>query len=81
MELMFRFVQLEIWRRACDVGDRLWLLAVGLEKKRLCRFVEQILGAALSISNNIAEGSGYISKAEFKNFLIYTRDMYLRLPT
>lgn len=32
-------------------------------------FAEQVRGASLSISNNIAEGSGSNSKAEFAQFL------------
>ncbi len=69
----FRFEELDIWKRACDVGDELCDLADALEKKRLYRFAEQLRGAALSISNNIAEGSGSSSKPEFKNFLNYAR--------
>ena len=69
----FRFEELDIWKRACDVGDELCDLADALEKKRLYRSAEQLRGAALSISNNIAEGSGSSSKPEFKNFLNYAR--------
>ncbi|PXA03653.1 four helix bundle protein [Coraliomargarita sinensis] len=69
----FRFEDLKIWQRACDVGDELCNVADELEKKRLYRFAEQMRGAAVSISNNIAEGSGSTSKAEFKNFLNYAR--------
>lgn len=70
---MFRFEKLTIWQRSCDVGIQLCQLADELEKKKLYRFAEQLRGAALSISNNIAEGSGSDSKADFKNFLNYAR--------
>lgn len=70
---MFRFEELEIWQRSCDVGIALCEIADTLDKKRLHRFAEQLRAAALSISNNIAEGSGSASKAEFKNFLNYSR--------
>lgn len=69
----FRFENLEIWQWACDLGAELCSLADELEKKRLYRFAEQLRGAALSVSNNIAEGSGSTSEAEFKNFLNYAR--------
>ena len=36
------------------------------------RLAEQLRGAVLSISNNIAEGSGSSSKREFKQFLNYS---------
>jgi len=40
-----------------------------LEEKKLYRFSEQLRGAGMSMSNNIAEGAGSNSKIEFKNFL------------
>lgn len=70
---MFRFENLEIWRSACDVGDALCEIAASLDEKRLYRFAEQLRAAALSISNNIAEGSGSTSNPEFRNFLNYSR--------
>lgn len=69
----FRFESLNIWKLACDVGGKLCDLADHLENKRLYRFAEQLRGAALSMSNNIAEGSGSDSSAEFKNFFNYAR--------
>jgi len=66
---MFRFQEFEIWKKAIDIGNKLLDIADELEKRRLYRFAEQVRGASLSISNNIAEGSGSNSKAEFANFL------------
>ena len=70
---MFRFEELEIWKTACDVGSDLCDIANQLEEKRLYRFAEQLRGAAISISNNIAEGSGSSSNPEFRSFLNYAR--------
>jgi four helix bundle protein len=44
-------------------------LADELDNKRLFRFAEQLRSATLSISNNIAEGSGSVSDSDFANFL------------
>ena len=44
-------------------------MADDLEKRRLYRFAEQLRAATLSITNNIAEGSGSVSKLDFANFL------------
>jgi len=68
---LFRFQSLEIWQLAIAVGDQLCEIAELLEAKKKYRFAEQLNGAALSISNNIAEGSGSNSKKEFSRFLDY----------
>ena len=65
----FRFQDLEIWKEAIEIGNLLFDIADELEKKKLFRFAEQLRGAGMSISNNIAEGSGSSSKAEFRQFL------------
>jgi len=70
---MFRFQNLEIWRKAIEIGDKLLDIADDLENRRLYRFTEQLRGASLSISNNIAEGAGSLSDKEFANFLNIAR--------
>jgi four helix bundle protein len=69
----FRFMDLEIWQDAITIGVTLFDLADKLESKRLYRFAEQLRGSGLSMSNNIAEGSGSNSKREFSNFLNIAR--------
>lgn len=72
-EKLFRFQDLEIWKKAVEIGSKLFDIADGLEQKKLYRFAEQIRGAGLSISNNIAEGSGSNSDKEFAYFLNIAR--------
>jgi len=69
----FRFQDLEIWKMAIEIADELFSIADQLEAKHLFRFSEQLRGAGMSISNNIAEGSGYSSKKEFSQFLNIAR--------
>lgn len=69
----FRFQDFEIWKKAIVIGDRLLDIADRLEVDRKYRFAEQMRGAALSISNNIAEGSGSDSDREFAQFLNYAK--------
>jgi four helix bundle protein len=69
----FRFQDLKIWQLAIEIGDELFDLADGLDRKKLYRFAEQLRGAAMSMSNNIAEGSGSSSKREFNQFLNMAR--------
>ena len=65
----FRFQDLQIWQLAIEIADELFDLADELEKKKLYRFAEQLRGAGMSMSNNIAEGSGSSSAREFIQFL------------
>jgi four helix bundle protein len=72
-EKQFRFQDFEIWTRGADISSKLFQLADDLEKRRLFRFAEQLRGATLSITNNIAEGSGSLSDTDFANFLNIAR--------
>jgi four helix bundle protein len=69
----FRFQDLKIWQLAIEIADDLFGLADDLEKRKLYRFADQLRGAGMSMSNNIAEGSGSSSKKDFKQFLNMAR--------
>jgi four helix bundle protein len=69
----FRFQDLEIWQMAIEIADELFDIADHLDKNRLYRFAEQLRGAGMSMSNNIAEGSGSNSTREFFQFLNIAR--------
>lgn len=91
-EAQFRFENMEIWQRAAAITGRLFQLAEQMDKRKYFRFAEQLRAAALSITYNIAEGSGSVSEVDFANFLniarrsvfevanmlmIFTREKYL----
>lgn len=69
----FRFQDLEIWQMAIEIANELFDIADDLDKKRLYRVAEQLRAAGMSMSNNIAEGSGSSSKKEFNQFLNFAR--------
>lgn len=69
----FRFQDLKIWELAIEIANELFDVADALEGRRLYRFAEQLRGSGMSMSNNIAEGSGSSSKKEFKHFLNMVR--------
>ena len=69
----FRFQDLQIWNKAIEIADKLFDIADGLEQKKLYRFAEQLRGSGMSMSNNIAEGAGSNSRAEFRQFLNIAR--------
>ncbi len=69
----WRFEDLEIWNKAVDLAVKFHRIAERLDRRRLYRYAEQLRAAGLSISNNIAEGSGSIHKQEFIQYLNITR--------
>lgn len=69
----FRFQNLKIWQFTIEIADELFDIADQLEIKKLYRFAEQMRASGMSMSNNIAEGSGSSSKKDFNNFLNIAR--------
>ena len=55
-----------------DLALKFHRIADRLDKRRLYRYAEQLRAAGLSISNNIAEGSGNTYNQEFIQFLNIT---------
>lgn len=79
--IKFRFQGLKIWQLAIEIADQLFDIADDLENRKLFRFAEQLRGAGMSMSNNIAEGSGSSSKKEFVQFLNIARRATFETPT
>ena len=69
----WRFEDLEIWQSATEMAVKFHRIADQLDARRLYRYAEQLRGAGLSLSNNIAEGSGSQHKKEFVQFLNIAR--------
>ena len=69
----FRFQNLAIWQRAADLAIALDEASDQLDERRKYRFAEQLRAAGLSISNNIAEGSGSNTTPDFRRFLFIAR--------
>jgi four helix bundle protein len=69
----FRFEDMEIWQRAVEISMPVFDIADSLEDLKKYRFAEQLRAAMLSVSNNMAEGSGSSSDVDFANFLNISR--------
>lgn len=69
----FRFQDFEIWQMAIEIADELFDIADDLENRKLYRFADQLRGAGMSMSNNIAEGAGSNFNKEFSQFLNIAR--------
>lgn len=72
-KLKFRFEDFDIWKQAVLISDDLFAIASDLETMKKYRFSEQLNAATLSITNNIAEGSGSVSDKDFAHFLNISR--------
>jgi four helix bundle protein len=73
MRTSFRFEQLDVWNRAADLTMPVMAFADQFEAAKRFRFAEQLRGAMLSVTNNIAEGSGSVSNKEFAHFINIAR--------
>lgn len=69
--MAFRFEELNIWKKAMDLNDSIFLFAKTLPKDELYVLSSQIKRASDSVVLNIAEGSTGQTKASFKLFLSY----------
>ena len=69
----FRFENMDIWKEAIQISDSVIDYADKAEEMRFFKFAEQLRAAGMSISNNIAEGSGSFSDKEFTSFLNIAR--------
>lgn len=69
----FRFEDPEILAASQAASDQVPQIGEQLDRRRLYRYAEQLRAAGLSLTNNIAEGSGSTHTQEFKQFLNFTR--------
>lgn len=69
----FRFQRFDIWRRSFTLAGELHDVAEALDERGYRRYAEQLRAAAMSIPNNIAEGSGSDSPKDFSHFLNIAR--------
>jgi len=65
---MFNFEKLEVWQKAIDFGDLIYLETRRFPSDERFGLTNQLRRAATSVSSNIAEGSSRSSKNEFARF-------------
>ena len=63
------FRQYEVWKKAVNIADIVYVLCDGFPKYELFALGNQLRRAAVSISSNIAEGASRTSPAEFAHYL------------
>lgn len=69
--MAFRFEELNIWKKAMDLNEAIFLMTKTLPKDELFVLCSQIKRASDSVVLNIAEGSTGQTTASFKLFLNY----------
>lgn len=67
------FEELVIWQKAIEIGVQIYRLADQAPLKNDYKSRDQLIGSAVSISNNIAEGFEYNSRVQFIKFLGYAK--------
>ena len=65
---MFNFEKLEVWQKAIDFGDLIYLETRRFPSDERFGLTNQLRRAATSVSSNIAEGSSRSSENEFARF-------------
>lgn len=69
MKTRFRFEKLEVWQEARKINRVVYHLTKKFPRDEMFAMTSQIRRAAVSISSNIAEGSGRNSDKDFAHFL------------
>ena len=69
MSKVERFEDLKVWRHAIEIGLKIYRLVETNHLVKDYRAKDQLIGSAISISNNIAEGFEYNSNRQFIRFL------------
>jgi four helix bundle protein len=73
MATILRFEDLEIWKEAVKIGVEIYRLTFRDKLERDFSSKDQLRRAAISISNNIAEGFEYNNNKVFCKFLTYAK--------
>src|ERR1043166_586718 len=65
---MFNFEKLNVWQKAIDFADLIYSETRTFPSEERFGLTNQLRGAAVSISSNIAEGSSRSSRTDFARF-------------
>ena len=66
---MFGFEKLDVWQKSIEFTGEIYLLSASFPRDDRFGLTSQMRRAAVSISSNIAEGSGRQSSNDFVRFL------------
>jgi len=66
---MFRFEKLDVWQKAIEYADVVYAATRDFPSDERFGLTSQMRRSAVSVSSNIAEGSGRSSNADFSRFV------------
>jgi four helix bundle protein len=66
---MFRFEKLDVWHRALELADDVYAVTRRFPDDERFGLTSQMRRSSVSISSNVAEGSGRISDNDFARFV------------
>ena len=66
---MFGFEKLDVWQKTVEFADRVYAVTRRFPDDERFGLTSQMRRASVSISSNVAEGSGRSSKKEFAHFI------------
>ena len=69
---MQNFKELQIWKKAIDLGKKIYEISASFPSDEKFGITSQMRRCVVSISSNIAEGSGRRTDKDFSSFLSYS---------
>ena len=70
-----------VWQRAKSLASAIYKLTEGFPKEEMYGLISQLRRASVSVSSNIAEGQGRLTRGEFIQFLGHARGSLLEVDT
>jgi len=77
---MFKFERLEVWKKAVSLYEQIMLVSRTIEQRDQFSLGEQLRRAALSVSTNIAEGTGREGEKEGRYFFNIAKKLLINPP-
>lgn len=66
---MFRFEKLDVWQKAVEYAGRVYEVTREIPDDERFGLISRMRGASVSVSSNLAEGSGRNSDRDFARFV------------
>jgi len=79
--MMHNFKELKVWQKSIELAVDIYKLTESFPSEEKFGMTSQIRRSAVSVSSNIAEGSGRKTNKDFSNFLSHSLGSLFELET